>query len=265
MNTEWVFYVTAICVGAVMGSFLNVVIHRGPVLWKLIDAPDRGNLAFPRSSCPTCGAVIRIWHLIPLVSYAMLRGKCAACGARISPRYPLVELVGVVSALVALAVFGLTFSALFAFVFFLFLLALGVIDFETGFLPDALTIPLLVLGICANSFGLFNATPGAAVLGAVIGYVAFRLIDIIFLRLRDVEGLGQGDAKLLAAIGAWLGWTALPPVVFLAAITALIGVGAASLRGVKIKQDTPIPFGPALAAAGALAMAAHGLRLPFFV
>jgi leader peptidase (prepilin peptidase)/N-methyltransferase len=262
--TDWVFYITAACVGAVLGSFLNVVIHRGPVLWKLVDGDGRGNLAFPRSYCPSCGEAIRINHLIPLVSYMMLRGNCADCSAAIPLRYPLVELAGALSALVALIVFGFTFTALFAFVFFLFLIALGVIDFETGYLPDTLTIPLIGLGICVNAFDLFNATPGAAVLGAIIGYGAFRLIDFVFLRLRGVEGLGQGDAKLLAAIGAWLGWTALAPVVFLAAIMALIGVAIAALGGAKFARETPIPFGPALALAGALAMIAHGLAAPFF-
>jgi len=262
--TDWVFYITALCAGAIMGSFLNVVIQRGPVLWKLIDAPDRGNFAFPRSSCPSCGEAIRITHLMPLVSYVMLRGKCAACSAPISLRYPLVELAGALSALVALVVFGFTLSALFAFTFFLFLIALGVIDFETGFLPDALTLPLVVLGLIASAAGLFGVSLLDSFLGGLIGYGAFRLIDLLFLRLRGIEGLGQGDAKLLAAIGAWLGWAALPPVVFLAAVMALLGVAVMAAGGVKVGRETPIAFGPALAAAGALALIGHGLRLPFF-
>jgi leader peptidase (prepilin peptidase)/N-methyltransferase len=260
----WVFYVTAIIAGAALGSFLNVVIHRGPALWKLVDESDRGNLAFPRSYCPSCRETIRWPHLIPLAGYAMLGGKCANCQAQISLRYPLVELAGAASATVALLVFGATTAAWLAFIFFLFLIALGVIDFETGFLPDALTLPLIALGLLANALGFFSTAPVAAILGAVIGYGAFRLIDMVFLRLRGIEGLGQGDAKLLAAFGAWLGWAALPPVVFLAAIMALIGTGLAALRGANIERETPIPFGPALAAAGALAMIAHGLRLPYF-
>lgn len=261
---DWVFYVTAACVGAIMGSFLNVVIHRGPVLWNLVDAPDRGNLAFPRSSCPSCGTAIRIIHLVPLLSYAMLRGKCAACSAPISLRYPLVEFAGAFCALIALTIFGVTIAASFAFAFFLFLIALGVIDFETGYLPDALTLTLLVLGVTASAIGVYDVSLLESVLGALVGYGAFRLIDFIFLRLRGVEGLGQGDAKLLAAIGSWLGWAALPPVVFLAAITALIGIAVAAAGGKKISRDTAVPFGPALAGAGALAMIAHGLALPFF-
>lgn len=262
--THWVLYITAATVGLLLGSFLNVVIHRGPRLWKLLDGPDRGNLAFPRSYCPSCKAPIRFLHLPPIAGFLMLRGKCADCGARIALRYPLVELAGAASGLVALYLFGLTFTALFAFVFFLFVIALGVIDFETGYLPDALTIPLVFLGVLANAFDLFNGTPGAAVIGMVAGFAAFRLVDLAFRRLRGMEGLGQGDAKLLAALGAWFGWAVLPPIVFLAALVALIGVGAAALQGAKIDKATPVPFGPALVTAGALAMIAHGLRLPLF-
>lgn len=264
LTTGWVFYITAACTGAVLGSFLNVVIHRGPAMWKLVDAPERGNLVAPRSSCPHCGARIRNRDLVPILSYLFLRGKCADCGAPISFRYLLVELMGASAALIALYLFGLTFAAAFAFVFFLFLIALGVIDHETGYLPDALTFPLIILGIIANGFDLFNAEPAAAVIGAAVGYGAFRLVDLAFERFRGMEGLGQGDAKLLAAIGAWLGWTALPPVVFLATLLALAGVATSALKGAKIGRETPVPFGPALAGAGALAMIAHGLRLPFF-
>ena len=140
-------------------------------------------------------------------------------------------------------------------------------DFAAGNPESTLTESLELRarpGVVGNAFDLFNATPGAAVLGGVIGYGAFRVVDIVFLKLRGVEGLGQGDAKLLAAIGAWFGWPVLPPVVFLAAIMALIGVGISALRGASIGRETPIPFGPALAAAGAAAMIAHGMRLPFF-
>lgn len=261
--TGWVFYVTAAMAGAILGSFLNVVIHRGPAMWKLVDAPDRGDLASPGSSCPHCRARIRPHHLVPILSYLMLRGKCADCGAAISLRYPLVELLGAASAPIALHLFGVTLAAAFAFIFFLFLIALAVIDRETGYLPDALTLPLMVLGLSVNAFSLF-APLAASALGAVIGYGAFRLIDLAFHRLRGIEGLGQGDSKLLAALGAWLGWTALPPAVFLAALLALAGVAAAALGGEKVGRETPVPFGPALATAGALAMIAHGLLLPFF-
>ncbi len=264
MTLNWVFYVTAAAFGAVIGSFLNVLIHRGPVFWKLVDDEKRGDLISPRSYCPSCRKPIRNIHLIPLVSYVMLGGKCASCSAPIAIRYPLVELAGALSGLAALALFGLSIEAACVFIFFMVMIALAAIDAETGYLPDMLTLPLLVIGIIANAFDFLNATLGGAVLGVIIGYGAFRLIDIVFLKLRGVEGLGQGDAKLLAAIGAWFGWPVLPPVVFLAAILALAGVGVAYMRGATIGKETPIPFGPALAAAGAVAMVAHGLRLPYF-
>lgn len=264
MTLTWVIYITAAAFGAVIGSFLNVIIYRGPVSWRLVDDESRGNLVAPRSYCPSCRAQIRSGHLIPLASYVMMGGKCADCSAPIPIRYPLVELAGALAAITALALFGLSLNAAGAFVFFMFILALGVIDLETGYLPDMLTLPLLALGIVANAFDLFNAALGTAVLGVVIGYGAFRLVDMVFLRLRGIEGLGQGDAKLLAAIGAWFGWPVLPPVVFLAAILALGAIGIAALRGAKIERETPIPFGPALAAAGALAMIANGLSLPYF-
>lgn len=264
MTPHWVFFVTAAALGAVMGSFLNVVIYRGPVLWKLVDGEKRGNLASPRSYCPSCRKPIRSLHLIPLAGYAMLGGKCADCSAPISLRYPLVEAAGAAAGIIALALFGLSVETAGAFVFFLYLIALGAIDAETGYLPDVLTLSLMSLGVVANALDLFNAAPGAAILGAIVGYGAFRVVDMIFLRLRGIEGLGQGDAKLLGAIGAWFGWPVLPPVVFLAAIMALIGVGLAALRGAHIGRETPIPFGPALAAAGAAAMIAHGLNLPYF-
>ncbi|MFC2953326.1 prepilin peptidase [Marinicaulis aureus] len=264
MTLNWVFYVTAAAFGAVIGSFLNVLIHRGPAFWKLVDDETRGDLISPRSYCPSCRKTIRSVHLIPLASYMMLGGKCANCGASIALRYPLVELAGALSGVAALALFGLSMEAAGVFFFFMVMIALAAIDAETGYLPDMLTLPLLIIGIIANAFDLFNATLGGAVLGVIIGYGAFRLVDIVFLKLRGIEGLGQGDAKLLAAIGAWFGWPVLPPVVFLAAIFALIGVGIASLRGAKIGKETPVPFGPALAAAAASAMIAHGLRLPYF-
>ncbi|WP_428409162.1 prepilin peptidase [Hyphococcus sp.] len=264
MAPHWVFYVTAAALGAILGSFLNVLIYRGPVFWNLVDAETRGNLVFPSSYCPSCRTPVGALHLIPLASYFMLKGKCAGCRAPIPLRYPLVEFAGVLAGIAALALFGLTLNAGAAFVFFLFLISLGVIDAETGFLPDALTLPLVALGIIVNALDLLNSAPGAAVLGAIIGYGAFRLVDMIFLRLRGIEGLGQGDAKLLAAFGAWFGWPVLPSIVFLAAIMALIGVGIAAWGGAKIGRETPVPFGPALAAAGAAAMIGHGLNLPYF-
>lgn len=238
--------------GLIIGSFLNVVIHRGPGMWKLTeDASRRGNLAVPRSYCPACGAPIRAAQLIPVVSYLTLGGRCASCKAPIPVRYLFVELSGAIAALTAYWLFGLTAAAFAAAVFFWILIALATIDLETGYLPDSLTLPLIFIGLLANAAGLFT-TPVTAAIGAGAGYLSFRLIGEAFLRLRGKEGLGQGDAKLLAALGAWLGWPALAPAVLLAALLALGGAFAMRLAGEEITGATPIPFGPALAVAGAL-------------
>ncbi|WDI31255.1 A24 family peptidase [Hyphococcus flavus] len=261
--TDWVIFATCLLAGLLIGSFLNVVIHRGPAQWKLVDSSDRGTLVSPRSYCPDCKAPISSIHLIPLLGFAVLRGKCATCASRIPIRYPLVELMGGLAGIIAVAIFGFSTTALLAALFFWFLIALSFIDFETGYLPDALTIPLIILGLAANVIDLFTSFPNALI-GAAVGYLVFRLIGAAFHRLRGLEGLGQGDAKLLAALGAWLGWLALAPIVFTAAILALGAVGALRLSGKKIAGDTPIPFGPALGAAGALAMVANGLDLPAY-
>ncbi|MEX6634235.1 prepilin peptidase [Hyphococcus lacteus] len=258
MNLEWAIFITAFLVGLLAGSFLNVVIYRGPQMWNLIDGHDRGNLVFPRSSCPSCGAIINPLHLVPVAGFLWLRGRCGACKDPISFRYPVVELLGGLAVLVAVVLFGSTLPAGLAALFFLFLIALAAIDYETGYLPDALTLPLIMIGIAANGFELF--VPFAdAIIGAFVGYLVFRAIDFAFLKLRGVEGLGQGDAKLLAAIGAWLGWVALAPTVFIAAILGLVAVGIMRLKGQAVSGDMAIAFGPALAGAAAIMMIASGL------
>lgn len=239
-----------------VGSFLNVVIHRGPAVWKLVDDDSRrGDFSRPRSYCPTCGQQLRAYHLVPLLSYLALRGKCAACASPIPARYPLVEFLAAAAGVIAVAIAGAPGPAAAAALFFWMLLALAVIDLETGYLPDALTLPLLVLGLAVNSIALFTPLVDAAI-GAAVGYGAFRLIAVVFEKLRGIEGLGGGDAKLLAALGAWLGWQALAPLVFIAALLALAGIGLGALRGQKTSRETPLPFGPALAAAGALTLVA---------
>jgi len=246
--------VLAALVGLIIGSFLNVVIHRGPALWRLTDidedARPSGNLATPRSYCPSCHTQIPVSGLIPIASYFMLGGKCGSCQAPISARYPIVEMLGALAALAAVLAFGLTWAALFAAVFFWTLIALGAIDWETGFLPDMLTLPLIALGLIVNAVGMITHISDAMI-GAAAGYGAFRLIAYVFEKLRGIEGLGQGDAKLLCAIGAWLGWQALATTVFAAAMLGLIGVFIAMLAGKAIAKDSPLPFGPALAVAGA--------------
>jgi len=258
----WSLAILAVFTGLIIGSFLNVVIHRGPTLWKLVDDDSRrGDLSFPRSYCPACHKPIRRAHLIPVFSYLALRGKCADCAAPVSMRYPIVEILGAAAGLTALFLFGATTTALFAAVFFWFLIALACIDFETGFLPDALTFPLIGFGLIANAFGQFTILTDSGI-GAVVGYGAFRLIAVAFEKLRGVEGLGQGDAKLLAATGAWLGWQALAPAIFIAALSALGIVLIMHLSGKKMTAQTSIPFGPALCTAATIMMLAKVIDLP---
>lgn len=246
---ESVLFATVFFAALTVGSFLNVVIHRGPTLWRLVDGPQRGDLIAPRSYCPSCKAPLKAANLIPLFSYLMQRGKCANCGARISIRYPIVEAMAGASALAGVAVFGWTPAALAAALFAFSLIALAFIDLETGYLPDALTLPLIGAGLAANAAGLF-APFQSALIGAVAGFVTFWAISEIYARVRKREGLGLGDAKLLAAIGAWTGWLMLPVVIFLAALGTLACIAAK--RGVR--PDEAIPFGPGLCAAGFLAL-----------
>ncbi|MDD3529319.1 MAG: A24 family peptidase [Gallionellaceae bacterium] len=255
----------AALLGLVVGSFLNVVIHRLPIMlerqWHDQCAELRGepvaatapfNLLLPRSACPACGHAIA-WHEnIPLLSYLWLRGRCAACGASIGWRYPLVELL---AALLAVAVawrFGFTGQAGFALILVWTLLALAFIDLDTQYLPDDLTLPLVWLGLLANLSGLF-APLAEAVIGAMAGYLIFWLVYHLFRRLTGKEGMGHGDFKLLAALGAWFGWTLLPLIVLASSlIGALVGIALVALAGHD--RARPIPFGPYLVLAGLLAL-----------
>ncbi len=238
--------------GLIAGSFLNVVIFRGPSQWGLVDGAPRGTLAAPRSYCPACKNPIPSFRLIPVVSYLLLQGRCANCGAAISLRYPVVEAVGALTALASLAAFGPSWAAVAAAIFGFALIALAFIDLETGFLPDAITLPLILAGLGANAAGLFVSLRDAAI-GAAAAYLAFRGIGVAFEKLRGKEGLGQGDAKLLAAIGAWGGWASLPVVVGVGAVVTL-GYYGARYPFRKIPMDSEIPFGPGLCAAGFLVL-----------
>jgi len=259
-----VFFLFAGLFGLVIGSFLNVVIHRGPVLWGLAppagsdledeaawdyDRNYRGTLVGPRSACPSCGRPIRSWHNLPVISFIWLRGRCADCGSRIAWRYPLVELGGAAIALFALWAAGPFWPALGIAVFGWTLLALAAIDLETGFLPDRLTLPLIVLGLAINLAEVYTM-PFLAVAGALFGYGVFWLTAITYRLLKKQEGLGLGDAKLLAAIGAWAGLAWIAPAILLASVVALAGVAFSLLFGRKVHGKTEIRFGPALALAG---------------
>jgi len=255
----------AIAFGLVIGSFLNVVVHRLPIMleraWRadVTEAtgtpgplfeddglPARYNLWLPRSACPHCGHVLRAWENIPVVSWIALRGRCAHCHAGVSVRYPLIELASAACAAGALLAFGPTGKALAAFMLCAALIAASAIDLEHQMLYDEITQPLLWAGLLINVAGTF-ATLREAVIGAVAGYLALWCVYWLFRLLRGVEGMGHGDFKLLAALGAWLGWSALPQIVVIAAVAgALVGI-AATLSG-RMRFEEPLPFGPYLAA-----------------
>lgn len=249
--------------GLIVGSFLNVVIHRLPIMmqrqWQtecasLAGAAAAGtasppyNLLVPRSRCPHCAALITARDNIPIASYLMLGGRCRQCKARIALRYPIVEaLCGVITATVAWR-FGFGVPALLAAGFSWALLALAAIDFDTQLLPDSITLPCLWLGILANYFGLFVDLE-ASVLGASAGYLSLWIVYWAFKLVTGKEGMGYGDFKLAGMICAWLGWQALPVVIILSSVVgAAVGISLIAFRGHD--RAMPIPFGPYLACAG---------------
>ncbi len=248
--------------GLVVVSFLNVVIYRLPKQlehdWALQCAQPmsgpRPSVVRPGSHCPQCGHTLAWFENIPLLSFAFQRGRCRACTARIPWRYPLVELAAAGLALTAVWAFGLTPEAVLVMGFLWTLLALAVIDAQTLLLPDRLTLGLLWAGLLANAVGYWGVIPlPDAILGAVAGYGSLGMVAWGYARLTGREGMGMGDAKLLAALGAWLGWMVLPLMVLLASLLALAVGGLALLRG-RADRHTALPFGPFLAMAGGLAV-----------
>jgi leader peptidase (prepilin peptidase) / N-methyltransferase len=255
----------AAVLGLLVGSFLNVLIYRLPRMlergWHAQCAELRGeaspahapyNLAVPRSACPACGHRIRALENVPVLSWLALRGKCSACGARISARYPIVELIAGTLAALAIAHFGPNWQGLAACGFLWTLLALTFIDLDTQLLPDDLTLPLLWAGLFVNLFELFVPL-SEAVVGAIVGYVSLWSVYWAFKLIRGKEGMGYGDFKLLAALGAWMGWKALPAIVLLSsAVGAVIGISLVLIK--RHDHQQPLPFGPYLAVAGAVAL-----------
>jgi leader peptidase (prepilin peptidase)/N-methyltransferase len=251
--------------GLLIGSFLNVVIHRLPVMMqresdnyvahesgKPLPHTDRYNLIVPRSACPQCKHQIGALENVPVMSYLFLRGKCAACKTPISIRYPIVEiLTGALSGLLIWR-FGSGWAGLASLVFVYLLIAMTFIDADTQLLPDDLTLPLLWIGLLLNLSGLFVPLPDA-VIGAAAGYLSLWAIYWAFKLLTGKEGMGYGDFKLLAALGAWLGWKMLPIIIL---FSSLVGaaVGITLIVFTRRGRDKPIPFGPYLAAAGLLAL-----------
>lgn len=255
-----------IATGAVVGSFLSMLVYRLPIMLKqrweqdcreslALPTTDKAvtfNLAWPGSHCPQCQAPLGVRENIPLLGYLLLRGRCRHCSAPIPVRYFLIELLTAACAVATVVHFGLTPRAGFAFLLTAALIALTFIDMKEQILPDVITLPFIWLGLLANMAGLYT-TLASAVLGAVLGYLFLWLIFHIFRLLTGKEGMGYGDFKLFAVTGAWLGWQLLPLVLLLASVTGALYGGALILTG-RTSRSTPMPFGPFLCMATWLAL-----------
>jgi len=264
-TTPWLFLLAAGLLGLLVGSFLNVVILRLPQMmhreWaqqcaelagKTVQAQEPFNLQQPPSHCPQCGAPVRAWQNIPIISYLLLRGRCASCGKPIPLRYPVVEAVTGILTVVVAWHFGPTPQALAAMLLTWALIGLSVIDLDHHLLPDQITLPVTWLGLLLSLLPVF-ASPSDAILGAVVGYLSLWLVFQAFRLLTGKEGMGFGDFKLLALFGAWLGWQMLPQIILIASLCgALVGIALILFR--QHQRGTPIPFGPYLAVAGWIAL-----------
>jgi leader peptidase (prepilin peptidase)/N-methyltransferase len=264
-NSSTFFISSIFILGLLVGSFLNVVIHRLPLImqreWEqqchdligsAVPETDELTLSKPRSRCPHCGHAITALENIPVISYLVLKGRCKDCKAPISKRYPLIELLtAIISALVAWH-FGFGTAVCGVLLLSWALVALTFIDVDHQLLPDSITLPLLWLGLIFNLFDTFTDI-NSAVIGAIAGYLALWLVYHAFRLVTGKEGMGYGDFKLLAALGAWMGWQALPMIILLSSLVgALVGISLILLK--QQHRDNPIPFGPYLAAAGWLAL-----------
>jgi leader peptidase (prepilin peptidase)/N-methyltransferase len=252
--------------GLLIGSFLNVVIHRMPLMmergWRVesaellgvtIDATPELTLSTPRSRCPSCGHQIRWYENIPVASWLWLRGKCSACKTPISMRYPLIEVLTAVLFAACGLHFGAQPTVLLWCGLCATLVALAFIDLDTTFLPDDLTLPLMWAGIVSAAFGWIPVTLAASVGGAVAGYLSLWFVFHAYRLIRGKEGMGGGDFKLLAALGAWLGWQAIPSIILLSsAVGAIVGIALIAFR--QHDREVPIPFGPYLAGGGVAAL-----------
>ena len=264
------FYLGTIFIsGLLVGSFLNVVIYRLPVMmehdWKEqccelleIDSPEcaqdnkKFNLVSPRSSCPSCNHQIKAIENIPVLSYLFLKGKCSQCKESISIRYPIIELVSAITITIVAYYFGVSIQSLFAILLTWALITLTMIDFDHQLLPDDITLPFLWLGIGINLFNVFTDI-NSSVLGAIFGYGILWFVYITFKIVTGKEGMGHGDFKLLAALGAWFGWQALPLIIILSSVVgAAIGISLILFK--SHNRNTQIPFGPYLAIAGWVSM-----------
>jgi leader peptidase (prepilin peptidase)/N-methyltransferase len=266
LQLGWFAPAGLLLLGLLVGSFLNVVIYRLPLMlearWRrdcceLLEvegekAPSPLSLSSPNSHCPHCKSPVKPWQNIPVLSYVMLGGKCANCQARISLRYPVLEIVTGVMTMALAWYFPLTPALAGALLFTWALIALTMIDVDHQLLPDDITLPLLWLGLAFNVTGTF-APLQDAVIGAIAGYLSLWSVYWAFKLLTGKEGMGYGDFKLLAALGAWLGWQALPLIILLSSLVGAV-VGIALMVIKRRGRDIPIPFGPYLAAAGWIAL-----------
>ncbi|MBM3107927.1 prepilin peptidase [Pseudomonas sp. V1] len=267
LASQPLFYLClALVLGLIVGSFLNVLVHRLPIMlqqqWQaeareVLDLPseepaERYDLILPASHCPHCGHRIRAWENIPLLSYLLLRGRCSSCRSAISVRYPLVEVLCAALTVFAAWHLGASVAALALMVFSWGLLSMSLIDMQHRLLPDALVLPLLWLGLIVNAFELFVPLEDA-LWGAVVGYLSLWSVFWLFKIITGKEGMGYGDFKLLALIGAWGGWQILPLTLLLSSVLGAV-IGLIMLRFKGEKASTPIPFGPYLAIAGWIAL-----------
>jgi leader peptidase (prepilin peptidase)/N-methyltransferase len=274
-NTAF-FYFAVVLLGLIIGSFLNVVIHRLPVMllrdWRrdcrefltekfpgdiaessqTKEPVAKYNLIVPRSACPQCGHKISGLENIPVISYLFLKGRCKACKARISPRYPVIEIVSAVLTFTVAWKFGVSYAFLFAAFLSWALLSLTMIDFDHQYLPDQITLPFLWLGLILNLHGMYTGL-SSAVIGAAAGYLSLWTVYHLFKLITGKEGMGFGDFKLLALFGAWLGWQMLPAIILLSTlIGSIVGILLIILK--LHDKGKPIPFGPYLAGAGWVAL-----------
>lgn len=266
-ENSWLFFTSVLFVGLAVGSFLNVVIYRLPLMlereWKsectefLELEKDSGQdqqpltLSTPASSCPHCGHKIRFWENIPVISYLLLGGKCAGCKAHISLQYPIIELITALLSISVAYVYGVSWQTLLGLFLTWCLVALTVIDLKKQLLPDNITLPLLWAGLIANTSGMFTDLT-SAVYGAIAGYLVLWGVYKTFKFFTGKEGMGYGDFKLLAALGAWMGWQMLPQIILLSSLVGAC-IGIAMIVITRHDKNIPIPFGPYLAIAGWIA------------
>jgi leader peptidase (prepilin peptidase)/N-methyltransferase len=265
----FLYYPFILLIGLLIGSFLNVVIYRIPKMMeqefrseccdfltindKIIkQSKDKKiTLSTPNSTCPSCQIPIKPWHNIPVFSYLFLRGKCASCKTSISARYPIVEAATGLLSVLTIYFLGFNSAGLVALVLLWSLICLTMIDIDTQLLPDSITLPLLWLGLIANYFSLYTSL-GDAVLGAIFGYLSLWSVFWLFKIITGKEGMGYGDFKLLAVLGAWMGWQFLPLIILLSSLVGAV-IGIAGIIMLGRNKNIPIPFGPYLAIAGWIA------------